>query len=248
MSNESKTSTGTTIGIIVSVLAILALSLAYHFRILDSKSVLPAIAQTMLATFFGATFAFKLNSFKDWKKLNEDHLNAFRVALFILAQQQNALQGIWLHLAEWEHRIDRIFNLEPVRLPDFSNLKQDYSSLMFMLKDNHELLLELTIEDQRFMQVITSVTFTSEFFVDELHPTLSEKGLHKKETTLKQAQELIGPILFTKAKKYTDQIFTNVPDTIQTNQKIANKVFNAAKLKFPNEKFLKAEFITQINK
>lgn len=241
MSKAFTMPTRTTLAILVSVIALLALSFAYHEGLLDSKSVLPALIQTILATFFGATFAFRLNTFKDSKKLNEDKLNALRVALFILAQQENALRVVWRSYSKWEKRPDRIFNMEPMKLPEWGNLKQEYSSLAFLLNDSPQLLLELTIEDQRFSQAMTSVTLMSEFFVNELHPTLAAKGLHKQETTLHQAKELIGPALFGKATLYTEQVLSHLSASVKSVPEVAARVFEAGKLRFPNEKFLKID-------
>lgn len=94
--------TRTTLAILISVIALLALSFTYQLGILDSRSILPALIQTILATFFGATFAFKLNSYKDSKKLSEDQINSLRIALFILAQQENALRLVWQGFSKWE--------------------------------------------------------------------------------------------------------------------------------------------------
>lgn len=233
--------TRTTLAICLSVIALLALSFSYQQGLLDSKSVLPALIQTILATFFGATFAFRLNTFKDSKKLNEDKLNSLRVALFILAQQENALRVVWRGYSKWEKRPDRIFNMEPMKLPEWGNLKQDYSSLAFLLNDSPQLLLDLTIEDQRFSQAMTSVTLMSEFFVNELHPTLATRGLHKQETTLHQAEELIGPELFGKATLYTEQVLCHLSASVKSVPAVAARVFEAGKLRFPNEKFLKID-------
>jgi hypothetical protein len=233
--------TRTTLAILLSVLALLALSFAYQLEILDSRSVLPALIQTILATFFGATFAFKLNSLKESKKLQEDQLNALRIALFILAQQENALRLVWRDFSKWEKRPDRIFNMKPMKLPEWGNLKQDYSSLAFLLNDDPQLLLDLTIEDQRFSQAMNTVTMMSEFFVNELHPTLAAKGLHKQETTIQQANELIGPVLFGKAKLYTDQVLSHIPASVASIPAVAARVFTTGKRRFPHEKFLKIE-------
>jgi len=233
--------TKTTLTILVSVFALFLLSYAYQLEILNSRSVLPALLQTILATFFGAMFAFKLNSLKDSKKVQEDQLNALRIALFILAQQENALGVVWRNYSKWEKKPDRIFNMEPMKLPEWGNLKQDYSSLAFLLSDNPQLLLDLTIEDERFSQAMTTVTMMSEFFVNELHPTLAEKGLHKQETTIKQVKELIGQVLSAKATLYTEQVLSHVKASVESTPAVAARVFAAGKLRFPHEKFLKIE-------
>lgn len=142
-------------------------------------------------------------------------------------------------LLEMGKRPDRIFNIQPIKLPEWNNLKQDYSSLAFLLTDNPQLLMDLTIEDQRFSQAMTTVTMMSEFFVNELHPTLADKALHKQETTLQQAKELIDPVLFRKAQLYTDQVVSHISASVQSLPAVAVRVFEAGKLRFPNEKFIK---------
>ena len=233
--------TKTTLAVLATFIALLALSLAYHLGLLDSKSVLPALIQTILATFLGATFAFRLNTFKESKKLADDQVNALRIALFILAQQQNSLGSVWNNYSKWEQRSDRIFNLVPMKLPEWGSLKQDYASLAFLLKDDPQLLLDLTIEDPRFSQAMTTVAMMSEFYVTELHPALAAEKLHHKETTLQLIKERIGPALFGKAKLYTDQVMSHIPASVISTREISTRLFAAGKLRFPHEEFLKVE-------
>lgn len=63
--------------------------------------------------------------------------------------------------------------------PDYSSVKQDIDSLQFLIdNDNAQILMELTIEQERFKQAINSINIRNEFYVNEVQPALSFHALN----------------------------------------------------------------------
>lgn len=202
----------------------------------------PLLLTPFLATFFGASFAFYLNTRKDNLKEDKDRISALRVAIFTSAQQRNILNTVWILLREWRDRPDKMINMGPISLPDSTHIRQDLAALSFMIPTDPLLLLELTLEDERFAQTVTAITRYSEFHVAEVQPALEKGSLYRKSTSVAEIEKVLGGRIWGTTTANAEQIFQHLISTRLSLEAIMPKMFNFSKSMYPDEKFLKIDF------
>ena len=221
---------------------ILALVLLYIlFSPIQISPNVPKFLIPFVSTFFGASFAFYLNSTKDTRKKDDDRISALRVALFTVAKQQDTLAQIWRVIREWKDRPDQLVNMGPMTLADSSYLRQDMAALSFMIPLDPTLLLELTIEDERFSQAMTAITRHAEFHVKEIQPALEKSALDRPNAGLAELEKALGARIFGTAITNANQIFKHVEPTRKSLSIMMPRIFQFAKNLYPDEKFLKID-------
>jgi hypothetical protein len=106
-----------------------------------SKLVQPTA--TLIAAFFGAWFAFKLQKREKEQKIKVDNITAGNYAIFNVMSQFNTLDNICKQLIDPVRgnplRIVAMQGIQP--LIEYEDLKPDMSSLLFFLKPQKSLKL-----------------------------------------------------------------------------------------------------------
>jgi hypothetical protein len=203
----------------------------------------PTVITPFLSTFFGASFAFYLNSRKELRKEDEIRVSALRVAMFTIAQQQNVLAQVWKRSSRWKDRPDKLFNMQPLSLPDSEHLRQNLSALSFMIPIEPTLLLELTVEDDRFAQTITAIERHADFHVSQVQPALAKSSLYRKISSVSEIKEAIGTLIFGTAKANAENVFEHLAPTRNSLSDMMPKLYVFAKGLYPDEDFLRTDFI-----
>ena len=151
----------------------------------------------LLSTVLGATFAFRLNQDKEDKKLHLNRREALNRAMFILARQANAVKLLKWEYDEFKDPMERAFNLPALKPPNYTDLVHNFVDLEFLLESSDpNCLLRLSVEQERFQQVIESIRTRNEFYVNEFQPKIAEVSLNGKITTIQEAENLLGERIF----------------------------------------------------
>ncbi len=196
----------------------------------------------MLGAFIGAFAAFKLKQASEERALRKKRKKALNKALFVIARQSNAIQVIAKYFAQYEDELERAFNLPANSPPDYSTLKQDFESLTFILEtESPQTLMDLTIEQERFEQAISSIHIRNEFIVSEVQPALSYHALNGHPVPIEQFARTLGERLFQGAIHGAQVMYEHVEITDASLGEMFKKLDYFARKEFPGEKFVKCE-------
>ena len=189
--------------------------------------------------FIGAFSAFWLKSYEEEKKDKEKQKKALNSALFVIIRQINAIQCIKRDLEKFKTPLERALSLPAMKPPDYSSLKQDIDSLHFLIDSNNaQVLMELTIEQERFEQAINSIDIRNEFYVNEVQPALSFHALNGRPLPLTEFEEKLGERLFQGAINGAAVLYDHVYASDVSLHKKYTALRELAKNLFPGEKFV----------
>jgi hypothetical protein len=96
----------------IGIGALLTVGLAFFSERLELKDLIAA-ALSLLGTFLGASFAFRLTQDSEHRKQRSQQKEALNRALFVLARQMNAIYNLKKDYDSIPDPIERAFNLNP---------------------------------------------------------------------------------------------------------------------------------------
>jgi hypothetical protein len=204
-----------------------------------AKEILPALA-TLIAAFFGAWFAFSLQSRSKKKEERNKKISYGNKALFTLCQRVN---NLWLIQKNIINPFREHPGIHIAMRPalDFENDDTflDIDGLKFLLDtDYQQLLLDLHIEDQRYKTAIRLLTSRSHLHLNLVQPRLETAGITEKQYySIEHWKEAIGQRLYLSLQRATEDLISNVDNTVQSNIEIKDRLIEAFKSLFPGEKF-----------
>ncbi|RPA22808.1 hypothetical protein [Shewanella frigidimarina] len=228
------------------IVALAALNIWYLSSVAIEESVLPKSYDYLIRAltvavggFIGAFSAFWLKSYEEGKKNRQKQKSALNSALFVLIRQINAIQCIKRDLDKYETPFHRGLSLPAMKSPDYSSVKQDIDSLQFLIdNDNAQILMQLTIEQERFEQAINSINIRNEFYVNEVQPALSFHALNGRPLLLAEFEDKLGERLFQGAINGAAVMYELVYASDASLHEKYTELRELAKKLFPGEKFV----------
>lgn len=228
------------------IVALVVLNIWYLSSVAIEESVVPKSYDYLIRAltvavggFIGAFSAFWLKAYEERKKDKEKQKSALNSALFVLIRQINAIQNIKRDLDKYETPFERGLTLPAMKPPDYSSVKQDIDSLNFLIdNDNAQILMELTIEQERFEQAINSINIRNEFYVNEVQPALSFHALNGRPLPLAEFEEKLGERLFQGAMNGASVLYEHVYASDVSLHEKYTELREIAKNLFPGEKFV----------
>lgn len=194
----------------------------------------------VLGTFFGALFAFRLNENKDYLKGRLENKAALSRALFTLARQANAINSIIKLLEPYKTDTQRALNLPAYKPPTYSDLKHNFEDLEFLLETEYiNLLMRLTVEQERFHQGFESLRIRSDFYISEVLPQMSLKSLQGKNLTDDELLDALGERIYETSVNYAKNLYFLFYENQKSIKQAHSELFNTAKKLFPKDKFIK---------
>ena len=162
-----------------------------------SKFVQPTA--TLIAAFLGAWFAFKLQKREKQQKIKADNITAGNYAIYNVMCQYDTFHYISKQIIEPVRRNQlRIVLMQGIQPPiECEDLKPDLSSLLFFLKPQKSLELqmklrktmaELFIEYTRYQTVINAINNRTEFLSQKVQPLINEAKIRYYQDTPDQMQ------------------------------------------------------------
>jgi hypothetical protein len=205
----------------------------------DSKTLIGAVV-TLITAFAGAFFAFKLNSDKEAQFNKADEAAKLNRPLIHLGIYLNVIGNIKKTLNTYGTIHEQAFIMPPIKNYN-DNILFDISDISLILSEEPQLLLELSVENDGYIQTLESIKTRHEFFMNELQPLMIDLGLmHRKVNTLELEQKLPKHI-FKAAYQAVDIINNNVPSTEKGLIQVSAKLKDICHKKCPGYKF--ADFL-----
>ncbi|MEP1446271.1 MAG: hypothetical protein ABJK37_09205 [Paraglaciecola sp.] len=205
----------------------------------DSKTLIGAVV-TLITAFAGAFFAFKLNSDKDAQYKKVDETAKLNRSLIHLGVYLNVIGNIKKTLNTYGSIHEQAFIMPPIKNYN-DNILFDISDISLILSEEPQLLLELSVENDGYIQTLESVKTRHEFFMNELQPLMIELGLmHRKVNTLELEQKLPKHI-FNAAYQAVNLINSNISSTEKGLLQVSVKLKAVCHKKCPGYKF--ADFL-----
>ncbi len=199
------------------------------------------VVATLIAAFAGSYSAYLLSARREDAKHLEAQAAAGNRALFTLGQQLNRLVNIQNQFIN-PVRTDpaRAINMRPVGPIDSEPLVVRVESIMFLLESGHaDMLFRLTLEQDWYDTVEAVTQRRSQLHYDEVQPALNRAGIVEYATwPMEQILQALGPMLFSRVSRMTEDIIQSVDKVILSNSAIANELHAALKRQFPNTKFV----------
>lgn len=193
----------------------------------------------LVGTITGATLAFRLNESREREREDANRRTALNAALFLLARQWNALRQLERDLAPYKTPFDRAFNLPALKPPPYTELHIRFESLDFMLASEHvNVLLRLSVEQERFHQTIASLDVRNDFYVTELQPALASLKLNGKSLTLAESQTVLGERLFGTSMSSAETFYMHLTSTLTSLREMHAELRGVAKALYPEHKFV----------
>ncbi len=201
---------------------------------------------TLLATFFGAWFAYKLRDNAKTRDERKSNIGAANRALFTVFQQINSLKIRQIDMIDpVRNHPGRFIAMQPVLREEHDNLRFDFSSLGFLLETQYkQIVLDLFIEEQRFHEAVKTINYRSALHMQQVQPILEHAGIQEGvDCTKEELAIVLGPRLYTTLQRATDQVVFHVDRTIATLSEVKGKMIKAFKELYPEGDFLNFELL-----
>ena len=193
----------------------------------------------LLGTLLGATLAFRLNEDKESKKEKAAQRSALNRALFVLARQKNAGVLIARELEPFKTPFDRAFNFPAAKVAPYEDLVHRFEDLEFLLNTSDvNVVMRLTVEQERFHQMLESLKIRNEFYLRELQPEIARHGLNGTKVTGASVAKLFGERLFGTAMNYAETLRDHVESSSKSIPEMHEELRAVAKRLFPESKFV----------
>ena len=206
----------------------------------NTISTLITAAVTLLATFVGAGFAFRLNDKARARQTVRDQVAAVNRAIFILGRQFNLLKVIQTETIDpFREDPTRFIGMRPSLPVGLESPTLDLDSLSFLLEtDARELLMELLIEQDRFEMALQSMNERSRLHLEVLQPRMAEAGIIEggRADDLLRA---IGEPLALRMQNATENTIQQIDKTVESNLEFAEKFRLAMKQLFPKARIIR---------
>ncbi len=223
---------------ILVLTTIFAIGIAVYTGKLDMKDLGTGLV-ALLGTVVGATLAFRLNENREHEHEHNAHRTALNRALFVIARQWNAISSLSKEIEPYNTPFDRAFNLPAIKPPPYKDLTFQFETLDFLLDSNEvNTLHRLSVEQERFHQVIASLDIRNEFYLREVQPEIAKLRLNGKSVTQDQAQSILGERLFGTATNGAETFRSHIKDSMKSLREMHKELWDVAKRLYPEHKFV----------
>jgi len=213
------------------------------------RVAVPAVA-TLLAAFFGAWFAYRLQDKAKVREERASNVSAANRALFTVFQHVNSLKVFQYDMIDpVRNHPMKFIAMQPVLHEQHEDIQFDFSMLIFLLNTKHkQIVLDLFIEQQRFREAIKAINYRSALHIQQLQPALERAGIQEGVDYPVEGAEAfftkaLGPRLYKSLQRATDQVIYHVDRTVGSLDKAKGKMIKAFKELYPEGDFLNFELL-----
>lgn len=200
-------------------------------------SYLPSLA-TLVAAFFGASFAFQFQSEKEKKEEVRRNIVNGNSAIFVLGLMRSQL----IDYAEQTINPVRSNPLRYIAMRATNKIETvgpiNAEGLYFLLgSENPTLLSEVMREQGRYRSAINAINLRSKIHIEEIQPQLEGAGFKQGGSyTAADIEKMIGTRLFQTIDQSTKDVVELVDMAIVSIKKMADALSDSLKKEYPNEK------------
>jgi hypothetical protein len=227
-------------------LALLSLNLWYLSSVAIENEILPISYDyifkgltVLIGAFIGALSAFKLNENRENKKEYKEKNTALNKALFTLIRKINAVKSMRNTFSPYKTDLDRAFSLPAAKPPSYNDLKFNFEELDFLLAEYPQLLMNLSIEQERFEQTFSAIEVRNNFYVNEVQPALNDLNLNNRKIVVADFADALGERLFQGSLNGAQTMYSLIESTDKSLVEVHDEFSKIAREIFPGEKFVK---------
>jgi len=205
-----------------------------------AQAIVPGLV-TLAAAFYGAKYAFDLQTAKSLREAEIAQVAAGNKAIFALIRKCNKLQN-------FEQQFLKQFRDDPtafLQMPPLLELMKDdiavdLDSLSFLLETKHRNLLgEISVGIAKYQSAIDAINARSRLHLAEAQPAIERaKIIEGGEYTLQQIVAALGPRLYATLTQATNQVFDHTARTLVFLEDVSKKLTAALKETFPERSII----------
>jgi len=228
--------------VVLIIIFVVLVILALVQNIIQIKELVVATLP-LAGTFLGAMFAFRLNENKEARKLLLIQRQSLNRSLFILIRQANAVRQLKEIFDTKSTQFEQAFNVPAVKSHEYTDLKQNFTDLEFLLESaDPQILFKLTIEQERFDQTIESYNLRNKFYVEEVQPAVERLALNGKSITLQDAKLQLGERIFGTAMNGAKNAVFHINSSAISIPLMHADMLDLARTLFVGERFIQYKF------
>ncbi|MBY0475107.1 MAG: hypothetical protein K2Q13_08630 [Nitrosomonas sp.] len=221
----------------VVVMIILFFAGAFFAAFAEDVSLLPFIntliapLATLVAAFFGAKYAFKLQAQQKQEETYRTEVEAGNKVIFQLIRLHNKFGAIREQFIEkYRDNSGRHYLIQPIAGLDIKDPHINYDSLSFIFNSGElNILTELSSFEQEIASAIEVISRRSDHHYRIIQPAVEQlEKEHGKEITLEKIDSILGKREAQIAKMSTDNMIMCV-DSIMHYDKLIIKLSNLMK-------------------
>jgi hypothetical protein len=228
-------------------LSFLLLNLWYLSSLAVDNAVVPEyygyvlrLISPAIGALVGAFLVFKLNTDKEIKKEKKEEAAKLNRALIHMGIQLNVIGNIKNVLKRYKNIHEQAF-IMPAEKNYNDNITFDIGEISLILSDQPQLLLELSVEQDGYIQTLESLKTRHEFFLKELHPLMIKLDLMNRKVNTIELEDDLPEHIFKAAYQAVQIVNSNVISTEKGLENVFGKLKAACHDKFPDVKF--ADFL-----
>lgn len=202
---------------------------------------------SLFSVFFGASLAFKADAQKEQEKEKEKKVKSLNLALFSLGRMINAVEIMKHSMKPYMGDVIKMaFFMEASKNVEYGDISFEYADLDFILDSSDKnLLLEISIEKERFEQVLAASQIRSDFYVNEYQKVFEAKGLSGKKMNASQLRAEIGERIYEGCINGAETFKELLLSSSSSLPKTQERMLAVGRELFPNERLVAFVFDDQ---
>lgn len=225
---------------IISFLIGLCMGIFLLFLKLSLKDYISSLA-TLIAAFSGAWLAFHLTNKAKIRQEEEQKFMELSKALFVLSRQINAIAPVGSNVNEYSDNERMAFQMPAYKMNDYIDLKIDFNGLAFLASTEYvQDILELTIEQERFEQVLECIRVRHQHYHDKVLPELVSNNLTNSNSRvdITEYKDKLREDIYKGALQSAKQVRSEVDAYLKSSIKMHKRLNSIATSIFPKRRFI----------
>jgi hypothetical protein len=234
------------IALIVGLLAVFLLGVAAGAHLADDvrpflqQAIVPGVV-TLAAAFFGAKYAFDLETAKTQREVESAQIAAGNRVIFALIRKYNKLLNFESQfLSAFRSDSSAFLQMPPLLELMKDEIAIDIESISFLLETEHRNLLgELSVGVAKYQSAIDAINARSRLHLAEAQPAIEKaKLIEGGDYTFKEIEDALGPRLYATLNQATTQVFEHTKETMNFLVDVTGKLTAALMEEFPGRSII----------
>ena len=197
---------------------------------------------TLIAAFSGSWFAFYLTDLSNKRKEKDAKILYINKSLFVLLRQINAVEGFVRDMQLYSSDEHLAFQMPAYKSNEYSDLKQNFDELAFLASTSYaQDLLDLTVEQERFEQILMVLRIRHEHYVSKVMPEMMAAGLTDRKSSLAEIETSLNSETYKGAIQGAKQMRTELSAYMKSSVAMHQRLNEVARKLFPHQGFLRVD-------
>jgi hypothetical protein len=200
---------------------------------------------TILAVYFGASYAFKLQNDKAEKEKIKKEIEASNRTIYTVYDIWNTQKHYQKEIIlPYEGKDDAWLNMSPTVKGMHESITFDVSNLDFLLSSGKpDIYQKLLLEEKRYRIILSLIEERSKLVFEELNPKMESFGCAPGvPIDMVKLEKHLGFDLVNKLKKLTEAIISHADENTASLEELHTNLHDYLTEIYPNEKFITVKF------